>query len=87
MSSQINIFYYLDYEGLGSLFVQSGKPYIEAVIHKKIKDMNKNVSSKIGIGSLFTWLGIGEAKVEGELSHERLDSEEFTEYFRKGVKP
>lgn len=82
MESQIYYYYYLDESGIDTLFAQSGKLYINQIIHKKLKAIKGSGKGKVSVGNLFKLLGLGKVDLEGKLAHEKIGSEEFNEIFR-----
>jgi len=81
MKPQIYNFHYLDESGIDSLFAQSGKSYIEQIVHKKLNATKGSGKIEFSLGSLFRWLGLGKTDLKGKLSHEKIGSEEFSEIF------
>lgn len=75
-------FYYLDQEGIDSLFAQVGKPYVETIVRRKTSGTTRKASGKISTGLVLKWLGIGEVGADVGLNHGRTYSEEFTEFLR-----
>ena len=79
--SSLELYHYIDEGGLDSLYAQCGQFLVESLTKmEKAGEIDANV--EVEIGKLLSMLGIGGAKIEGEISLNRLKSESLKTIFR-----
>ncbi|MDL1987822.1 MAG: hypothetical protein LWX08_09215, partial [Deltaproteobacteria bacterium] len=77
----LQLYHYLDEEGLNSLYAQCGQFLIESLTDLKING-KLDGDATIEIPKLLSMVGLGGAKIGGKISLNRLKSESFKSIFR-----